>query len=123
MANILIVDDSSFARGTLNSVVRKGGHDVVGMAGGGKEAVELYFKLKPDLVLMDILMGDIDGISTLKTIMQKDPEAKVIMVSAVGTEEKREAARKLGALGYITKPFREEDITRAIETVLSKAEG
>lgn len=120
MAKILIVDDASFMRGSLKYIAETAGHEVVGMAKDGREALELYFRLKPDLVTLDVLMKGMEGLSALKAIMKKDPGGKVIMVTALGQEEKQQEARKLGASGYIRKPFKLEEIVDEIEKVLSK---
>jgi len=120
MARILIADDASFMRGSLKFITENAGHKVVGLAEDGKEALELYQKLKPDLVTLDILMKGQDGLWALKAIMEDYPEAKVIMVTALGQEEKQEEARKLGALGYIRKPFKQKQIIDEIEIVLCK---
>jgi len=122
MATILIADDASFMRGTLKYIAESTHHEVVGTAKEGKEALEMYTKLKPDLVFLDILMEGIDGITTLKAIRKQDPEAKVVMVTALGQENKQQEARQLGASGYIRKPFKQEEITDEIDKVLSNAE-
>lgn len=118
MAKILIVDDASFMRGSLKYVVENAGHEVVGTAKDGREALELYRKLKPDVVTLDILMKGLDGLSALKAIKEEYPEAKVIMVTALGMEEKEAEARELGACGYIRKPFKQKEIVDEIEKVL-----
>lgn len=120
MAKILIVDDSAFMRGSLKYIAENAGHEVVGMANDGAEGLELYKKLKPDLVTLDILMKGMDGISGLKAIRSEDPKAKVIMVTAIGQEEKQEEARKLGASGYIRKPFKQDEISSEIKRVLGE---
>ena len=122
MAKILSVDDASFMRGSLKYIVEDAGYEVTGMAQDGEEALKLYKKLKPDLVTMDILMRGQDGIWALKAIMEEYPGAKVIMVTALGQEEKQEEARKLGAMGYIRKPFKQKEIVDEIERVLSNSE-
>ena len=122
MATILIVDDSAFMRGTLKAIVEGTQHEVVGMAKEGREALELYTKLKPDLVFLDILMNGMDGISTLKAIREADPEAKAIMVSALGQEGKQKEAQELGAVGYIRKPFKQEEIINQVNRVLPQVE-
>ena len=122
MATVLIADDASFMRGSLKFVVENAGHNVVGSAKDGREALELYRELKPDVVTLDILMGGMDGIAALEAIMKEDPGAKVIMVTALGQEGKQEQARELGAAGYIRKPFKREEITDEIEKVLANAD-
>ena len=122
MATILIADDASFMRGTLKYIVENAHHKVVGTAKEGKEAVEMYTRLKPDLVLLDILMEGVDGIAALKAIRKHDPEAKVVMVTALGQEHKRQEAQQLGASGYIRKPFKQEEIADEINRILSNGE-
>jgi len=122
MATILVVDDASFMRGSLKFITENAGHEVVGMAKDGKEALELYRKLRPDVVTLDILMRGTDGLAALEAIMTEHPGAKVIMVTALGQEEKQEQARKLGASGYIRKPFKQTEIVDEIERVLANAE-
>ena len=118
MAKILVVDDASFMRGSLKYIIEGAGHSAVGMARDGQEALELYRKLQPDVVTLDILMGEMDGLSALKAIIKEDPAAKVIMVTAFGQEEKQKEARKLGACGYIRKPFKQTEIVSEIKWVM-----
>ncbi len=119
MANILIVDNASFMRSSLKAVCEQAGHKVVGLAANGKEALRLYRELRPDIVTMDILMEEMDGIEALEGIKKNDPNARVIMISAVGLEAKMEEASRLGAAGYIRKPFKTAEIIREIERVLA----
>lgn len=121
MAKILIVDDASFMRSTLKYLLEYEKHEVVAEAVDGKEAVKLYQKLKPDLVTMDILMKGMDGLEALKTIREIDKEARIIMVTSIGLEEKQEETRKLGAIGYIRKPFKREEIVAELNRVLNIA--
>ena len=123
MAKMLIVDDASFMRNSLKYIVESGGHKVVGMAEDGQEALTLYRKSRPDVVTMDILMTGMDGFEALKEIMKEDPKAKVIMVTAVGNEDRQEEARKIGASGYIRKPFKQTDIIDEIKRVLGRNDG
>ena len=118
MATIMIVDDASFMRGSLKYIVEGAGHNVVGTAKDGQEALKLYRKLKPDIVTLDILMSGMDGLSALKAIKKEDPGARVIMVTALGQEEKQKEAYKLGASGYIRKPFKQTEIIDEIKWVL-----
>ena len=120
MAKILIVDDAAFMRGSLKSIAENAGHEVVGMAKEGAEALELFREFKPDLVTLDILMKGMDGISTLKAVLREDPKAKVIMVTAIGLQDKQEEADRLGAIGYIRKPFKQTDIVDEIEKALGQ---
>lgn len=90
MEKILIVDHASFMRGSLKYLVETAGHNVVGMAKDGDEAIAMYKKLKPDIVTLDILIKGMDGIATLKKLKDLDPKARVIMVSALGMKVKKE---------------------------------
>jgi len=118
MARILIVDDAAIIRRSLQHIVEKAGHKAVGMTGDGQEAIKLYKELKPDLVTMDVWLGEDDGIRILESIRKYDPDAKVIMVTSTGWEEKKEEARKLGAVGYIGKPFDAKSIADEIKRVM-----
>lgn len=118
MARVIIVDDASFMRGSLEFIIRNAGHEVVGMGKDGEEAVQLYKQHKPDIVTMDILMKGMDGLSALKAIKELDPKAKVVMVTALGQESKEEEAGKLGASGYIRKPFKQQSIVDEINRVM-----
>lgn len=99
MAKVLIVDDAAFMRGNLQKIVKGVQHDVVGRAKDGGEAAQLFRDHNKDVVLLGILIDGIDGLSVLESIMKEDPAAKVIMVSALAQQEKREEARNLGASG------------------------
>lgn len=121
-ARVLIVDDSAFMRGTLKYMVESAWHTVVGMARDGREAVELYTELKPDLVLLDILMAGMDGLAALRDIRERDAGAKVIMVSALGQEPIRREAKELGAFGYIRKPFEQAEVSDQIDRALLNAQ-
>ena len=122
MARILIGDNASFMRSCLKYIVENAGHEVVGMAKGGKEAVDLYEQLNPDVVTLDILIEGMDGIAALGAIMKGHPLAKVVMVTALGQEQVQEQARKLGSSGYIRKPFKPEEIVQELKRVLARAE-
>lgn len=101
----LIADDSVFARKNIAKIVSMVGGDVVGEATNGQEAVELYVKLHPDLVLLDITMPVLDGVDTLRKIMEANKDAKVIMVSSIGHKEMVWKAICLGAKHFVTKPY------------------
>ncbi len=118
MARILVVDDAAFMRGSLKFILETAGHEVIGTGEDGKDALNLYKKLKPDLVTLDILMKGVDGLTALKNIMEYDNNAKVIMISALGMEDKQEEAGKLGSKGYIRKPFKQAEIVAEVERVL-----
>jgi two-component system chemotaxis response regulator CheY len=113
---VLIVDDSAFMRNLLQQLL-DGEHRVVGEAENGVEAVELYRELDPDVVTMDVVMPIRDGIEATEAIKGEDPEARVVMCTSVGQEEKMRAAVEAGADGYITKPFQKPNVLEAIADV------
>ena len=115
---ILIVDDSSFMRSSLKVIAERGGYEVVGMTGDGEDALAQHKRLRPDLVTLDILMEPMDGLTVLESIKECDPEAKVVMVTAIGQEEMQERAKRLGSSGYIRKPFNPQEVLREIGKVL-----
>ncbi len=119
MARILIVDDSLLARNSLKTILKSGNHEVVGEATDGEQAISQYYKLKPDIVTMDITMPNINGIESLKRIVADDPRARVIMISALGQGGKILEALNNGARHYITKPFEPEKVLEAVNDVLA----
>ncbi len=101
----MIVDDSSFMRSILRELVVDAGHNVITEAKNGREAIVFYEKYRPDLVTMDITMPEMDGITAIKLILTIRPDARIIMVSAMGQEEHMFEAIKAGAKGFLVKPF------------------
>jgi two-component system, chemotaxis family, chemotaxis protein CheY len=118
MGRILIVDDTLFMRTLLKNILFSGGHSIVGEAGDGDEAIEKYKELKPDLVTMDVVMPKMNGIEALKAIKSLDPNARVIMCTAVGQEQMVKLAIKSGARGYVVKPFQAPKVLEEIKNVL-----
>ena len=114
MKRVLIVDDSRTSRRLLKDILEKAGYEVVGEAINGQEGFDLFVKLSPDIVTMDITMPQVDGLESLKLIRKQNPDAKVIMITAAGQKEKMMEAVKLGAAEFITKPFLEESVLSAI---------
>jgi len=119
MARVLVVDDAAFMRKLLSDALSSGGHDVVGEAGNGIEAVERWQELKPELTTLDITMPEKDGLAALAEIMSLDPSAKVIMCSALGQEGKVLEAVKLGAKDFVVKPFQPPRVLEAVEKALA----
>ena len=120
-AKVLVVDDAVFMRKMIGDILKKEGYEVGGEAENGKEAVDKYMELKPDLVTMDIVMpkvGDIDGIGAVKQIMEKDANAKILMVSAMGQHALVVEAIQAGAKDFVTKPFQPSRVLEAAKRVL-----
>ncbi|WP_034444134.1 response regulator [Butyrivibrio sp. AE2032] len=120
MKRVLVVDDSRTSRRVLKDILDKAGYEVTGEAINGKEAVELYDRLLPDVVTMDITMPEMDGIEALKQIRKAHPDAVIIMVTAAGQKEKMMEAVKLGAAEFVAKPFVEETVLEALEHVAAE---
>ncbi|WP_066637210.1 response regulator [Desulfolucanica intricata] len=118
---ILIVDDSAFMRKMIKDIVTKHGYEVVGEAENGIAAVDLYKELKPDLVIMNIIMPAMDGLEAVKEIRKIDPHANIIMCSAMGQQVIVMEAIQAGAKDFIVKPFQQDRILQAIERVLSRS--
>ncbi|MDF9409326.1 response regulator [Pelotomaculum isophthalicicum JI] len=118
---ILIVDDAAFMRMMIKNIVSKNGYEVVGEAENGQIAVELYKQHKPDLVTMDITMPEMNGIEGVKAIRSIDPNANVIMCSAMGQQAMVMEAIQAGAKDFIVKPFQQDRILQAIERVMARA--
>lgn len=120
MAKVLIVDDAAFMRMMLKDILSKNGHEVVGEAVNGADAVEKYQELLPDVVTMDITMPEMDGISAVKEIRASHPQAKIIMCSAMGQQPMVLEAIQLGAKDFVVKPFQAERVIDSINKVLGK---
>lgn len=119
MANrILIVDDAAFMRMMIRDILTKNGYDVVGEASDGAQAIEKYKEYKPDLITMDITMPEMDGITALKEIRKLDPNAKVIMCSAMGQQAMVIDAIQAGAKDFIVKPFQADRVIEAIKKTM-----
>ncbi|MDR0518787.1 MAG: response regulator [Clostridiales Family XIII bacterium] len=118
MAKILIVDDAAFMRMMVKENLKKAGFSDFVEAGNGDEAVALYEAESPDLVILDITMPVRDGLSALGEIRDKDPDAKVVMCSAMGQENMVIESIKLGALDFIVKPFKPERLLTAVKNIL-----
>ena len=120
MSKIMVVDDAGFMRKMIQTYLRKAGYTDFVEGEDGQKAVELYDSEKPDLVLMDITMPNMDGIEALRQIRSKDPAARVVMCSAMGQESMVMEAIKLGAMDFIVKPFKEDRIIQTVGKVLPR---
>jgi two-component system chemotaxis response regulator CheY len=119
MARVLVVDDAAFMRKMVSDVLIKGGHEVVGEAGNGAEAVDRYAELRPEVTTLDITMPGKDGIAALREIIQIDPAARVVMCSALGQETKVLESIKAGAKDFVVKPFQAERVLEAVGKALA----
>lgn len=120
--SVLIVDDIPFVRKTLSKILTDAHYEVIGEATNGREAIEKYFKLRPDIITMDVVMPQITGIEAARRILKKDKDAKIIMISAMNQENLIMEAINAGAKDYILKPFDPQQILSAIDHIL-KASG
>lgn len=118
MAKIMLVDDAAFMRMMEKDTLVKNGYTDIIEAEDGAIAVELYDKEKPDLVILDITMPNMDGLEALKTIKSKDPSATVVMCSAMGQESMVIDAIKSGAKDFIVKPFKPDRLLKTVTSIL-----
>lgn len=118
MAKILIVDDAEFLRVRLTKMLDTDGFQVF-QAENGLKAVEIYKQIHPDVVLMDVTMPEMDGLTALKEIVSLDPKARVVMLTALGQESVVLEAVKSGARDFIVKPFEHDRVMKAIGKLLA----
>jgi two-component system chemotaxis response regulator CheY len=118
---VLICDDAQFTRNILKNIMSKTGFvEVVGEAPNGNKGIELYKKLKPDMVTMDLVMPEKGGIETIEEILKIDPKALIVVVSALGQEALVLEAAKKGAKDFIQKPFKTDQILEVLDRILKK---
>ncbi len=117
--NILICDDAAFMRMMIKDILTKNGYTVAGEAENGAKAVEKYSEVKPDLVLMDITMPEMDGIQALKKIKEIDPNAVVVMCSAMGQQAMVIESIQAGAKDFIVKPFQADRVLEAVKKAVN----
>ncbi|WP_053954980.1 response regulator [Inediibacterium massiliense] len=111
---ILIVDDALFVRADIAKILKQNHLEVVGEAKDGLEAIKKYQQLKPSVVLMDVTMPNMDGVTAIKEIKKIDPDAKIIVCSAIGQETSVMQAIQAGAKSYIVKPYKKERLVEEI---------
>ncbi len=119
----LVADDSAFARRNIGTILEKLGGNIVGEAADGLEAVILYTRLRPDLVILDITMPQMDGVEALRRIMDQDKDAKVVIVSSMGHKEMVWKAICIGAKSFVTKPYNPEYASLVIHDVIRGTGG
>jgi two-component system chemotaxis response regulator CheY len=116
---VLVVDDAKFTRNMLKNIINKTSYgEVIGEASNGNEAIDLYKKLKPDLVTMDLVMPEKGGIETIQDLLKLDKTAKIVVVSALGQEALVLEAAKKGAKDFIQKPFKNDQVIEVMERIM-----
>ena len=118
MAKVMICDDAAFMRMMIKDILSKNGYEIAAEAENGQKAVDKYPEVKPDLVLMDITMPEMDGIQALKKIKEIDAGANVIMCSAMGQQAMVIESIQAGARDFIVKPFQAERVIEAVKKVI-----
>ncbi len=115
---VLVVDDTQFMRRILARILTDAGHEIAGEAADGDQAITQYQALRPDVVFMDITMPGMSGIEATRQIVQMNPQAIIVMCSALSQESQVQEALQAGAKGYLTKPFQPQQVLQALETVM-----
>lgn len=118
VARVMVVDDSMFMRLVIKDILEQAGHEIVGEATNGREAVERYLQCWPDVVTMDITMPEMDGIQAVKEIMRRHPKARIIMCTAMGQKAHLLDAIHAGAMGFVIKPFDKDRVLEELRRVL-----
>lgn len=118
---VLLCDDALFMRTMLRGIVDSGGYEVIGEAGNGRAAVEMYATLRPDLVIMDMVMPEMSGLDAVREIRALDPCARIVMCSAMGQQQLVSDALASGARGFITKPFTASRVLEALADLVGGA--
>jgi len=119
MATCIIVDDSKFMRKIISDILINGGHTVAGEADNGQGGIDLYEKVKPDFLTMDITMGGKDGINAVKDIKNKYPGSRIIVISALNENTIKMNDEKITADAYLTKPFTKEELLTLVDRILA----
>ncbi len=122
MKRVLVADDASFMRQMIRDIIEPEGYEVVGEASDGVEVIDKYLDLRPDLVMMDIVMPKRSGIDAVKGIKKEDPSAVVVMCSALGQETLVMEAIQAGAKDFIVKPFKPDAVVSTLQKVLEKSD-
>lgn len=111
---VLVVDDSPFIHKAITRALNSEAYEICGIGNNGKEGAELYGKLKPDVVTMDITMPVMDGLGAARAILGQDPGAKIIMLSAMGDEALMNEAKSIGIRVFLQKPFKADELISSI---------
>ena len=118
---VLLCDDALFMRTMLRGIVTQAGYEVVGEAENGRTALEKYIELRPDIVVMDMVMPEMSGVDAVRAILHFDPRARVVMCSAMGQQALVTDALAAGARGFITKPFTPSRVLEALVDLMEEA--
>jgi len=119
---VLIVDDSRFSRNVLKDILTSEGYEVLGEAGDGLQAIEMEKKLKPQFIFLDVEMPKLDGLGAIPAILENNPNAYIIMCTALGQKKIIVDAAKAGAKDYILKPYKKENIINVLNIIKSSKE-
>jgi len=122
-ARVLVVDDAIFMRKMISDILEGNGMEIVGEADTGALAVEKYKELKPDLVTMDIIMPEMNGIDAVRTIMSNDSQAKIVMCSALGQQALVQDALAAGAKDFLIKPFNPSRVIEVVSKILNQVQN
>jgi two-component system chemotaxis response regulator CheY len=117
--SVLLCDDAMFTRVMITGIISDAGFMVVGQAENGQEAVDQYDRLRPDIVVLDIVMPDMSGLEAARAIRKLDPDACIVMCSAMGQEKLMEEALAAGARSFIVKPFTRSRVLEALSDAVS----
>ena len=119
---IMVVDDSRIAQLQLQQILSDSEYEVVGCCQSGEEALALYEQVHPDLVTMDIVMPGMDGLETAKLLLQSLPEVRILMISSLAYDDTIDEASRIGAKGFVYKPFDQEKILQAMDSAFAAAQ-
>lgn len=117
---VLLCDDALFTRTMIGAIISEAGFQVIGQAENGHQAVEQYDRLRPDVVILDIVMPDMNGLEAARAIRRLDPEACILMCSAMGQQKLMDEAAAAGARGFIVKPFNQSRVLEALNGVVNR---
>jgi two-component system chemotaxis response regulator CheY len=120
---VLLCDDALFMRAMLRGIVTQAGYDVIGDAANGRIAVEQYTALRPDIVFMDMVMPELGGVDAVREICKLDPNARIVMCSAMGQQQIVAEAIQAGAKGFITKPFTASRVLEALADLMAEVDA
>jgi len=118
MARVMIADDSKAIRIALKDIILNGKHELVAEAADGAESVEKFVDLKPDVLLLDLVLPKKDGLTVLKEIKETNPNAKIIIITVVDNKQMIQDCISAGALAYVTKPFTADDVLKSISSAV-----